>query len=412
LKFPEPIKISFAFRLGATYNGIFLKPMAESIKNVRFTHILAQANMLSDKIRMQAYSKAIRSIVKTGDTVCDIGTGSGILAFLCARAGARKVYAIEKGQIIEEARQLSLANNLESKIRFIKGDSLSIKLPEKVDCIITETIGFFGIEENIALVLSDAKKRFLKPGGKIIPECLNLYLTPFESTKIWDEIAGNWERNFYGFDYSAVLKDATSRRYIKDLSKGIRPLSAPKPIHSYDFHSTVNIPSIFSGKFKLMRQGILHGLAGHFDAILGGANKLSSSLFKPKTHWNHTFFPLAKPVAVKTNDLFSYKLIPIKWQNNHYWQWEVSVERNGETIYKTTNSDFHPSSDSLRTATDSYKPSLSNSGRIALEVLKLANGSYSMISIANAIHKKYARTIKTLDEATRIAVSILQGRIK
>ena len=73
-----------------------------------YRRILEHNALLSDQVRTEAYDKAISEVVQSGDIVADIGTGSGILAFLAVRAGAKRVYAIEKESVIEEARQLHL----------------------------------------------------------------------------------------------------------------------------------------------------------------------------------------------------------------------------------------------------------------------------------------------------------------
>jgi protein arginine N-methyltransferase 1 len=48
--------------------------------------------------------KAIHEVVKEGDIVADIGTGSGILAFFAIPARARRVYAVEQGDIVMPLR--------------------------------------------------------------------------------------------------------------------------------------------------------------------------------------------------------------------------------------------------------------------------------------------------------------------
>ena len=57
--------------------------------------VIHHRNMLTDKVRMSLYAEAIPAVVKSGDAVLDIGTGSGVLALLSIRAGASKVYAVE-----------------------------------------------------------------------------------------------------------------------------------------------------------------------------------------------------------------------------------------------------------------------------------------------------------------------------
>ena len=63
--------------------------------------------MLIDQRRVKPFEEAIRSAISSSDVVLDIGTGSGILAILAARAGAKKVYAIER---MADMRQIAESN--------------------------------------------------------------------------------------------------------------------------------------------------------------------------------------------------------------------------------------------------------------------------------------------------------------
>ena len=68
-------------------------------KNIGNTVIINVENhhhMLRDTMRMSPYERAISNSIKPGESVAmDLGTGSGILSFFAARAGAKKVFAIE-----------------------------------------------------------------------------------------------------------------------------------------------------------------------------------------------------------------------------------------------------------------------------------------------------------------------------
>jgi hypothetical protein len=61
------------------------------------------ARMLHDERRTGDYLHALAEAVRPGDVVLDIGTGSGVLAIAAARAGARRVYAVEASDIAEVA---------------------------------------------------------------------------------------------------------------------------------------------------------------------------------------------------------------------------------------------------------------------------------------------------------------------
>ena len=101
----------------------------------------------------------------------DIGTGKdAVLARLCVEAGASIVYAIEiDKEAFEQAKSLVAELGYEQKIIMIFGDGLEVNLPEPVDICVSEIIGTIGGSEGAGVILNNAK-RFLKPGGVMIPE--------------------------------------------------------------------------------------------------------------------------------------------------------------------------------------------------------------------------------------------------
>ena len=99
---------------------------------------------------------------------------------LACRAGAKRVYAIEEGGMIEVARSLCEANGFTDRMRFIKGLSTQVTLPEPVDLVVADQIGHFGFEAGICEYFRDARARFLKPHGRMIPGRIDLHVAPVE----------------------------------------------------------------------------------------------------------------------------------------------------------------------------------------------------------------------------------------
>jgi predicted RNA methylase len=80
-----------------------------------------QKDMLEDHKRTGAYYQAVMQNRRQfeGKVVLDVGTGSGILAIFAARAGARKVYAVEATAMAKFARTLVQHNGVRPSISLL-----------------------------------------------------------------------------------------------------------------------------------------------------------------------------------------------------------------------------------------------------------------------------------------------------
>src|SRR5579872_5650896 len=74
--------------------------------------------IIRDARRNGAYDAALRRAVFPGARVLDIGTGSGLLAMMAARAGAAEVVACEVNPVIaEQAREIVRQNGYADRVR-------------------------------------------------------------------------------------------------------------------------------------------------------------------------------------------------------------------------------------------------------------------------------------------------------
>jgi histone-arginine methyltransferase CARM1 len=277
-----------------------------------YSMLTNQQNMLEDTVRTGVYHWAIlqnHSDFKDS-VILDVGTGTGILCFFAAHAGARQVYGVEASEIAEIADILVRENNLIDHIKVIRGRIEEIDLDEKVDVIISEPMGVLLLHERMIESFIIARDRFLKPNGKMFPSEGSIFLAPFTDQALYLEWLNKlkfWEtKDFYGIDFSSILKLARNHIFGEPIVGLIDPriLMAAAAEKRFDF-LTVSISSlqefIIPLVFDIFYTGIIHGIAGWFDVTFNGTDTrsfLSTSPHGPATHWQQIRFLFLKPIAV------------------------------------------------------------------------------------------------------------------
>ena len=178
-----------------------------------FGRLESQHRMLSDQVRVLSYRAAIFQNVRD-KTVLEIGCGTGILSIFAAQAGAKKVIAIEESKAILTAQQMAKANHCQDAITFIPSNSLDVELDEPVDVIVHELIGKDPFNENMIMYIDDARRRFLKPDGQLIPYKIDVccYGVQSNTWKNPDQLiteATEFQRT-YGVDFAPYLAMLTA----------------------------------------------------------------------------------------------------------------------------------------------------------------------------------------------------------
>ncbi|CAH1400274.1 unnamed protein product [Nezara viridula] len=278
-----------------------------------YGYISQQQNMLQDYIRTNTYQKAF---FKNSDdfkdkVVLDVGSGCGILSFFAVHAGARLVYAVEASSMAQHSKVLVSANNLQDKIKVISGRLEEIELPEKVDIIVSEPLGYMLFNERMIETYLFSKK-WLKPGGIMFPSRGDLHIAPFMDDALFMEITSKakfWDQTcFHNVDLSA-LKEVAVKEYFHQpivdsfdiricLSKSLRYSVDFAIAKERDLHK-MEIPL----DFCILETGTIHGLAFWFEAAFVGSKEtvwLSTAPTEPLTHWYQVRCLLKSPLPAKS----------------------------------------------------------------------------------------------------------------
>lgn len=259
--------------------------------------------MLADAVRNEAYREALEKVVREGDAVLDMGAGTGFLSLLAAKAGARRVYAIERTDIAAVARKLIERNGMSDRITVIQNSLEDIELDDRVDVIVSEWMGGFGVDENMLAPLVIARDRFLRPGGRIVPERVTALLAPMWLLEL-DESQQHWREHPHGVDLSLIAELGANEAELMQWAVTEDDMLAPaQPLWSHDA-MTVTLeeadnPFVAKLSFTTTKAGQLSGLATWFDADMGEGVKLTNAIGAPDTHWGRLIFPLDHAIPVR-----------------------------------------------------------------------------------------------------------------
>ena len=269
-----------------------------------YAEIEVHRTMICDRVRTGAFRRAIDAVVRPGDIVLDLGAGTGILSMFAARAGAARVYAVERTTVAVLAQELAATNGVAEIVQVIHGDIMDIELPERVDVIVSEWLGGFGIDEGMLVPVIAARDRWLKPGGIMIPRSVTAW-TALVYDRHLGETVGFLRDDPYDLRLDGLVEMTVNEIIysgsLRHLTEDDRR-SEPGLLWTTD----ANLISLEQAQAPHEAETLLHvrdpgranALALWFDADLAPDTPLSVGPGDPPTHWGMTTAPLRSSVEL------------------------------------------------------------------------------------------------------------------
>jgi protein arginine N-methyltransferase 1 len=256
--------------------------------------------MLADRVRHDAFRAALQQAIRPGEsTVADIGAGTGVLAFFARQLGAREVWLYDPGAALALAEKVAARNGIDG-LNFVSARSLDVEDPPQVDVVVAEVLGNFAYEEDVLETLRDAR-RFLKPGGELIPRSIAQWVAPVTSDRFERDL-GSWQTVGFGLDWSDAERMTRNNMYVFAIEPGDLLGAPPQRWDALDFRGAID--SLRSGTvtWRLSADTPVHGFALWWECVLAPGVALSTSPFQPRTHWDQIYLPLLTSLAGRAGD--------------------------------------------------------------------------------------------------------------
>jgi protein arginine N-methyltransferase 1 len=310
-----------------------------------YAHFAIHEEMLKDSVRTLSYRKAIleNTHLFTGKVVLDVGCGTGILSMFAAQAGAAKVFAVDSSDIIDQAQQIIKDNKLDGVITCFKGMMEKIELPEKVDIIISEWMGYFLLYETMLPTVLDARDKWMKEGGMLFPDKANIYVAAIEDADYKNDKIDYWN-NVYGFNFSCI-KEIAYKEPLVDTVEGNAVATTPCKILSLDLNTITKEDLTFTTKFEIFgqRNDYVHALIAWFDITFSTCHKpvyFTTSPSSKYTHWKQTVFYLQDTLSICVGDRIHGSL-SCKPNGNNPRDLDISISYAFKGKYQDIKKEHH-----------------------------------------------------------------------
>ena len=342
---------------------------------------------LIDRTKLERYQAAIEQAVEPGSAVLDLGCGSGLLGLIALRTGASKVLFVDESPIIEVARRTVKEAGFSDRAEFFQANSFDLSLPEHVDIVVCDHIGYFGFDYGVLSMLSDARQRFLKADGIVIPSEIVLMLAPVESESC-RTIVSRWQSEAVPEDFHWVRAPAANATHAVDLGAD-ELISDAADLGTMVLGEEVDDFLSWNAEFIADRDATLDGILGWFDCTLTGGIRMSNSpLVDDALDRPQAFLPLEQPVAVTKGERICATIMARHL--DHVIAWVVELPEQGQRFALTTFNGLLIDNSALGRCKPDRIAQLNSRGLARQIILSYCDGNRTVVEIEALIENAHS----------------------
>jgi tetratricopeptide (TPR) repeat protein len=266
--------------------------------------------MMNERERNQAYADGLRSVVTPDTRVFEIGTGSGLLAMMAARLGARQVVTCEAVPLIAQtATRIIERNGYADRVSVIARPSQAVRLgadlPERADLLVHEIFSSELLGEHVLPAIEDAKARLLAPGGEILPSAASIMVA-----LVGGEALGRYLHMGEAFGFDLREFNAIQPKKVPLYREDLAPVMLSDDVEAFrfDFRNASTFPAERRTlALRVGTGGTCHGVIQWIRVELGAGITFENhpARHRPVANWQCTVYAFAEPVRLDAGAVVS-----------------------------------------------------------------------------------------------------------
>ncbi|WP_395686208.1 50S ribosomal protein L11 methyltransferase [Caenimonas koreensis] len=264
--------------------------------------------MMNEYERNKAFHDGMAALITPDKVVFEIGAGSGLLAMMAAKLGAKKVVTCEAVSLIAEtARQIVERNGLHSQVTVLAKPSsevrIGVDLPAKADILVHEVFSSELLGEHVLPSIEDAKERLLKPGGAVLPAAAGVMIALVGGDTLGKNL---YVDESFGFDLRAFNAINPRKRpiYREDLAPTL--MSDAVEAFQFDFQNESNFPAAQKNiDITSTQAGLCYGVIQWIRVDMVEGVRFENHPGQPRavSNWQHTIYSFMEPVQLVAGDV-------------------------------------------------------------------------------------------------------------